>query len=143
MIRKGSDHITKKMEPLSEARVELIPTTPGSDWRDLPNKVVKLVDGSLKIINDHDDVKQGRGGTGAKRGVCACADGKSKCDVSDRQDRTLIPCRGVSLTRQEQPVGRPLRQSGLGRLLLHHHHQPGAHGKAGESPAPRPEQVSG
>ena len=96
-IRKGSevlqDHITKNMTPLVEARFELIPTTPGSDWRDLPNKGMQLKDGSWakKLIYSHHDVKQGRSSTGAKRGVCACADGRSKCDPADKQDRTLIP----------------------------------------------------
>ena len=46
-IRKGSkvlrDHITKNMAPLTVARIELIPTAPGSEWRNLPNKVVKLL----------------------------------------------------------------------------------------------------
>ena len=41
--------------------------------------------------SSHDDVKQGRSGTGARRGVCVCADGASECDPSDKQDRTLIP----------------------------------------------------
>ena len=45
-IRRGSevlrDHVTKNMNPLVEARFELIPTAPGSDWRDLPNKVKSL-----------------------------------------------------------------------------------------------------
>ena len=27
----------------------------------------------------------GRSGTGAERGVCPCADGKSKCDAKDKQ----------------------------------------------------------
>ncbi len=40
------DHITKVMSPLVEARMALIPTLPGSDWRDLPNTVVKLSDGT-------------------------------------------------------------------------------------------------
>ena len=42
-IRKGAEvlknHVTKNMNALVEARFELIPTLPGSDWRDLPNKV--------------------------------------------------------------------------------------------------------
>ena len=42
-IRRDSDvlrdHITKPMSALVEARFRLIPTAPGSDWRDLPNKV--------------------------------------------------------------------------------------------------------
>ena len=46
-IRKGSDvlkdHITKPMSALVEARFRLIPTAPGSDWRDLPNKVTFLL----------------------------------------------------------------------------------------------------
>ena len=50
MFRKGSnvlaDHITKNMAPVIEASFEQIPTTPGSDWGDLPSKVVKLKDGS-------------------------------------------------------------------------------------------------
>ena len=127
MFRKGSnvlaDHITKNMAPVIEASFEQIPTTPGSDWGDLPSEVVKLKDGSYtkKLYYEYDDVKQGRSGTGAKRGVCVCADGKSKCDPSDKQ-------------RQAQTVGRPLRQSRLGRVHLHQHHQPGADGEAGEGP---------
>ena len=43
-VRRGSevlrDHVTKNMAPLIEARFELIPTDPGSDWHDLPNKVI-------------------------------------------------------------------------------------------------------
>ena len=112
MIRKGSsvlrDHITKNMAPLSEARFELIPTTPGSDWRDLPNKVVQLKDGSYtkKLIYEYDDIKQGRSSTGAKRGVCICANGKSKCDPSDKQDRTLIPwCLPHTSARHNQWAG--------------------------------------
>ena len=111
-IRKGSsvlyDHVTKNMAPLIEARFELIPTTPGSDWRDLPNKVVQLKDGSYtkKLIYEYDDVKQGRSSTGAKRGVCVCADGKSKCDPSDKQDRTLIPwCLPHTSARHNQWAG--------------------------------------
>ena len=50
MFRKGSnvlaDHITKNMAPVIEASFEQIPTTPGSDWGDLPSEVVKLKDGS-------------------------------------------------------------------------------------------------
>ncbi len=40
------DHITKVMSALVEARMALIPTVPGSDWRDLPNIVMKLADGN-------------------------------------------------------------------------------------------------
>ena len=47
-IRKNTngelrDHICKKMNALVEARMSLIPTYPGSDWRDLPNIVMRYV----------------------------------------------------------------------------------------------------
>lgn len=41
------DHICKDMGPLVAARMSLIPSKPGSDWRDLPNIVVRLSDGTL------------------------------------------------------------------------------------------------
>lgn len=41
------DHICKKMCPLVEARISYIPTYSGADWRDLPNKVVKLSNGNV------------------------------------------------------------------------------------------------
>nr|CAB3239240.1 DNA (cytosine-5)-methyltransferase 1 [Phallusia mammillata] len=98
MIRAGGyqavlrDHICKEMSPLVAARMGLIPRLPGSDWRDLPNKVVKLSDGSMtKLLRyDYKDKKQGKSSTGALRGVCSCAEGKS-CDPLDRQFNTLIP----------------------------------------------------
>ena len=31
------DHVCKLVSPLTQARIEKIPTLPGSDWRDLPN----------------------------------------------------------------------------------------------------------
>ena len=34
-----TDHITKPLNPLQQERINLIPTDPGADWRDLPNKV--------------------------------------------------------------------------------------------------------
>ncbi len=40
------DHICKKMTPLMQARISLIPTRPGADWRDLPNIVWKFADGT-------------------------------------------------------------------------------------------------
>lgn len=39
------DHICKEMAPLVEARIAHIPTATGSDWRDLPNIIVRLSDG--------------------------------------------------------------------------------------------------
>jgi len=41
------DHICKEMAPLVEARMANVPTASGSDWRDLPNLVVRLSDGSF------------------------------------------------------------------------------------------------
>lgn len=43
---KLRDHICKNMAPLIQARICRIPTTPGSDWRDLPNISVALSDGT-------------------------------------------------------------------------------------------------
>nr|UOI87905.1 DNA cytosine-5-methyltransferase 1 [Sogatella furcifera] len=87
-----TDHICKEMSPLVVARMAQIPTKPGSDWRDLPNIEVKLSNGVMtkKLQYLHDDRKHGKSSTGALRGVCACAAGKS-CDPVDRQFNTLIP----------------------------------------------------
>ena len=97
-IRKGSDvlraHVTKPMSALVEARFRLIPTAPGSDWRDLPNKVMVLKDGSStrKLVYCYNDHKQGKSLGGALRGVCQCAESeKAKCDPADKQQNTLIP----------------------------------------------------
>lgn len=43
---KLRDHICKNMAPLIQARISRVPTTPGSDWRDLPNISVSLSDGT-------------------------------------------------------------------------------------------------
>lgn len=43
---KLRDHICKNMAPLIQARICRVPTTPGSDWRDLPNTSVALSDGT-------------------------------------------------------------------------------------------------
>ncbi|XP_051164166.1 DNA (cytosine-5)-methyltransferase PliMCI-like [Leptopilina boulardi] len=85
------DHICKLMAPLVQARIELIPKN-GSDWRDLPNIIVELSDGtwSKKLEYTYHDEKAGRSSTGALRGVCSCCLGK-KCDISDKQYNTLIP----------------------------------------------------
>ncbi|XP_055925172.1 DNA (cytosine-5)-methyltransferase PliMCI-like isoform X3 [Argiope bruennichi] len=86
------DHICKEMSPLVEARMQHIPTQPGADWRDLPNIVVRLNDGTYtKLLKyTHHDLKNGKASNGALRGVCACASGKP-CDPADRQFNTLIP----------------------------------------------------
>lgn len=40
------DHICKDMAPVVEARMSHIPLSAGSDWRDLPNMLVRLSDGT-------------------------------------------------------------------------------------------------
>lgn len=85
------DHICKLMSPLVEARMSYIPLTAGSDWRDLPNKQVKLPDGYTKLLRyTHHDKRQGKSPSGSMRGVCSCATG-GQCDPMDRQFNTLIP----------------------------------------------------
>lgn len=44
------DHICKEMAPLVEARMLQIPVSSGADWRDLPNIVMKLNDGTYTNI---------------------------------------------------------------------------------------------
>ncbi|KAG6440695.1 hypothetical protein O3G_MSEX001376 [Manduca sexta] len=89
---KLRDHICKNMAPLIQARISRIPTTPGSDWRDLPNISVALSDGTkCKVLQyRYDDKRNGRSPSGALRGVCACAAGKP-CSAQDKQENTLIP----------------------------------------------------
>ena len=89
------DHDIAHHTDIINARIRCIPTTPGSDWRDLPNKTMTLKDGSpvKKLRYDFDDVKQGRSSSGARRGVCGCMEQHGrKCDPGNRQDsdRTLI-----------------------------------------------------
>ncbi|KRT82621.1 hypothetical protein AMK59_4034 [Oryctes borbonicus] len=85
------DHVCKELAPLVEARMSHIPLAPGSDWRDLPNIVVRLSDGTYtnKLKYPYRSKKQTKGEP--NRGVCQCATGKGGCDPSDRQFNTLIP----------------------------------------------------
>ncbi|XP_028173545.1 DNA (cytosine-5)-methyltransferase PliMCI-like isoform X2 [Ostrinia furnacalis] len=89
---KLRDHICKNMAPLIQARISRIPTTPGSDWRDLPNLSVTLSDGTkCKVLQyRYEDKKNGRSSTGGLRGVCACA-ANGTCSPGDKQENTLIP----------------------------------------------------
>ena len=50
------DHVRKIMSCLVDKRIEYIPREPGSDWRDLPNIVVKLADGTYtdKLVYRYD-----------------------------------------------------------------------------------------
>ncbi|KAF5294330.1 hypothetical protein FQR65_LT10783 [Abscondita terminalis] len=84
------DHICKEMAPLVEARMKQIPICSGADWRDLPNIVLKLNDGtySNKLRYPYRSKKQKK--TDPPRGVCACAS-SGHCESSDRQFNTLIP----------------------------------------------------
>ncbi|CAD1477928.1 unnamed protein product [Heterotrigona itama] len=86
------DHICKDMTPLVEARIAHVPTASGSDWRDLPNIIVRLSDGtySKKLEYMYHDEKAGKSSTGAFRGVCSCSVGKI-CDPMAKQYNTLIP----------------------------------------------------
>ena len=54
------DHMCKKMNSLVEARMSLIPVTPGADWRDLPNIPYRLSCGgwAQKLQYTHHDVIQ-------------------------------------------------------------------------------------
>ncbi|XP_043507435.1 DNA (cytosine-5)-methyltransferase 1-like isoform X1 [Frieseomelitta varia] len=84
------DHIFKKLTPLNEARIAHIPID--GDWRDLPNIIVKLRNGTYtnKLKYTYDDKNYGRSSTGAYRGVCRCCTGK-ECNRQDKQLKTLIP----------------------------------------------------
>ena len=68
------------MSPLVLARFEHIPLMPGSDWRDLPNIVVELSDGSkTKLLEYTHPLKTSSIKTKNDkrlRGVCTCALGK-------------------------------------------------------------------
>ncbi|VVC27392.1 DNA (cytosine-5)-methyltransferase 1-like,Bromo adjacent homology (BAH) domain,DNA (cytosine-5)- [Cinara cedri] len=87
-----TDHICKDMSLLVQARMELIPISEGSDWRDLPNIEVQLADGNWTntLVYRYHDQNNGKGPGGAFRGVCQCASGK-KCNPQDKQTNTIIP----------------------------------------------------
>ena len=46
---KVTHHETKTMSMIINARLALIPKTPGADWKDLPNKVIELPDGTKTV----------------------------------------------------------------------------------------------
>ncbi|TRY67204.1 hypothetical protein TCAL_02281 [Tigriopus californicus] len=86
------DHICRKMAPLIEMRMSLVPQEPGSDWRDLPNIEIQLSDGTFTeklkyLYRDYASPKGSR-----LRGVCKCnADKTVKCDGFSQQGQTIIP----------------------------------------------------
>ena len=84
------DHISKTVNSVAQERMNRIPTTPGSDWRDLPNISSLAEDGRMaKKLNYRYRKDDG------SKGVCSCfmADGRraNYCDQDDRQSDTLIP----------------------------------------------------
>ncbi|XP_023248087.1 DNA (cytosine-5)-methyltransferase PliMCI [Copidosoma floridanum] len=101
------DHECKKFSALVHVRFLLLPLSPGSDWRNLPNSDMKLIDGShtKKLIYTHDDTDAGKNSAGDMRGVCSCANG-SVCDLNYRQEDTIIPWHLVhSAKRHNQWAG--------------------------------------
>ena len=111
MRRNSSEltqHASKKLSPLILARIQLIPKMPGADWRDLPNKIVKLTEGqgyTQYLYYDYiytDSKKEGNPYLERKykkknlhQGVCKCCVKKERrkekqCRLS-AQDKTLIP----------------------------------------------------
>ena len=66
LLRKGSPevryHYCRQLSPLNQKRVELVPTIPGSDWRDLPNIVVELEDGTMTRRLEYQHRVNGPGG---------------------------------------------------------------------------------
>lgn len=87
-----TNHIIKNTSELTRARIENIPKYLHADWRDLPNKAIKLCNGEITKVLQYkfDDKVNGRGPEGELRGVCACAAG-GKCQTSMRQYETIIP----------------------------------------------------
>jgi DNA (cytosine-5)-methyltransferase 1 len=103
-----SDHLCKELSALCRARIENIPQSVGSDWRDLPNISHRLSDGTLikKLVYLYDDIKNGKSRSGHFRGVCLCASGKSCNGSESRQENTLIPwCLVHTANRQYQWSG--------------------------------------
>ena len=79
------DHITKEVNSLAQERINHIPTTPGSDWRDLPNKATRLEDG--RAIQKLHYAYQMEDGTSR---ICSCSV-SGECDQDDKQTDTFMP----------------------------------------------------
>jgi len=84
------DHICKNVTSLNQERINRIPKTPGSDWRDLPNMSALCPDGKMaKKLNYPYNKSDG------SKGVCSCNVASERrmnyCDQDDRQSDTLIP----------------------------------------------------
>jgi DNA (cytosine-5)-methyltransferase 1 len=103
-----SDHLCKELSALCRTRIENIPQSVGSDWRDLPNISDRLSDGTIvkKLVYLYDDIKNGKSRSGHFRGVCLCASGKPCNGSESRQENTLIPwCLVHTANRQYQWSG--------------------------------------
>ena len=111
IMRRGSKkltlHFTKNLTDIIYERIKLIPTTLGSDWRDLPNKLVKLPDGSFTQYLFYDWIYTNKKRNGnpylttkyntesLHQGVCKCSivkefKAEKKCKQYN-QDKTIIP----------------------------------------------------
>ncbi len=100
-VQETLDHVVKEVGLLMQARISEIPVDiPGADWRNLPNKVVALKDGSSTRLLEYRYDSSG----GAKKGVCPCQDiaasrkrrrsggaaHRTVCDPMDNQSFTLV-----------------------------------------------------
>ncbi|KAJ7334454.1 DNA (cytosine-5)-methyltransferase 1 [Desmophyllum pertusum] len=83
------------MNPIVAVRMRYIPTAPGSDWRDLPNSIVRLSDGTYtkKLAYTHNDPKNGLSSNDDLQG--------KPCDPADRQFQPLL-YRGAFLIRENR-----------------------------------------
>uniref|UniRef100_A0A8D9EUQ9 Cytosine-specific methyltransferase n=1 Tax=Cacopsylla melanoneura TaxID=428564 RepID=A0A8D9EUQ9_9HEMI len=75
------DHITKQLSPLMELRIELVPSYPNADWRDLPNICIPIPRNKSQFT---EKLKYSN-----KRKVCDC-NSVSSC-TSKGQKNTVIP----------------------------------------------------
>ena len=82
-----------------------IPTTPGSDWRDLPNKSIIAEEGKVALkLNYRYQRPDG------SKGVCSCfmvdADRRKGdyCEPDDRQTNTLIPWAAAHIAHRNKTI---------------------------------------
>ena len=88
------------MSPLNQKRVELVPTNPGSDCRDLPITVVELEDGTITRRLEY----QHRNTSGRRRGVCTCALYSRKSQYAGRYGRVDWDGTSSTLTTMPDPT---------------------------------------
>lgn len=82
-----------------------IPTTPGSDWRDLPNKSIIAEEGKVALkLNYRYQRPDG------SKGVCSCfmvdVDRRkgNYCEPDDRQTNTLIPWAAAHIAHRNKTI---------------------------------------